>query len=65
MIQLKIAFEALIKSINNKSLVSGDKESWVTLRLQDKNVSDEILNTINSLHRGDKNVMVVIMEKEE
>ncbi len=62
---MKIAFEALIKSVNNKSLVSGDKESWVTLRLQDKNVSDEILNTINSLHRGDKNVMVVIMEKEE
>ncbi len=62
---MKIAFEALIRSVNNKSLVSGDKESWVTLRLQDKNVSDEILNTINSLHRGDKNVMVVIMDEKE
>ena len=62
---MKIAFEALIKSVNNKSLVSGDKESWVTLRLQGDNVSDEILNSINSLQDPTEEVTVVIMEKGE
>lgn len=60
---MKIAFKALIKQVNNKSLVSGDKESWVTLKLQDENVKDEILNTINSLQDPTEQVMVVIMDE--
>jgi len=48
-----------------KSLVSGDKEAELKLRLQDENVKDEILNTLNSLQRADEMVMVVIMDKSE
>jgi len=62
---MRIAFEALIKQINIKSLVTGDKEAWMTLRLQDKSVKDEILNSLNTLQRGDRQVMVVIMDKKE
>jgi len=62
---MKIAFEALIKKTEIKSLVSGDKEAWITLRLQDKAVSDEVLNEINKLQQPKKNVMVVIMELEK
>lgn len=62
--EIKIAFKALIKNINNKSLVSGDKETWVTLKLQDDNVKVEILNALNELHDPTKQVMVVIMEDE-
>jgi len=63
-LEIKIAFKALIKNINNKSLVSGDKETWVTLKLQDDNVKVEILNALNELHDPTKQVMVVIMEDE-
>ncbi len=62
---MKIAFKALIKQVAIKSLVSGDKEAEVKLRLQDENVKDEILNSINALQMPDKQVMVVIMEGEE
>jgi len=62
---MKIAFEALIKMVTTKSLVSGDKEAEIKLRLQDDNVKDEILNSINSLQRADKQVVVVIMDKKE
>lgn len=59
----KIAFEALIKLIKTKSLVSGDKETEVTLRLQGENVKDIVLNSLNSLQRADEMVMVVIIKK--
>lgn len=62
---MKIAFKALIKQVNNKSLVSGDKESWITLKLQDENVKDDILNPINSLQDPQKEVMVVMMDEKE
>jgi len=62
---MKIAFKALIKMLTIKSLVSGDKEAELKLRLQDENVKDEILNTLNSLQRADEMVMVVIMDKSE
>ena len=62
---MKIAFKALIRSVNNKSLVSGDKETWITLRLQGDNVKDEILNSLNSLQNPQEEVMIVMMDKVE
>ena len=63
--KVKIAFRALIKNVNNKSLISGDKETWVTLRLQDENVKDEILNALNFLQDPTAERMIVIMDKVE
>ena len=62
---MKIAFKALIRSVNNKSLVSGDKETWITLRLQGDNVKPEILNPLNSLQNPQEEVMIVMMDKVE
>jgi len=60
---MKIAFKALIKEVRIKSLRSGDKGAIVQLELQDENVKDEILNTINSLQDPTEQVMVVIMDE--
>lgn len=59
---MKIAFEALIKKVSHKSLVSGDKSTEVTLQFDstDKTV---ILNSLNKLQMADKLAMVVIMDK--
>ncbi len=62
---MKIAFKALIKQVSIKSLRSGDKGAIVQLELQDENVKDEILNTINSLQDPTNQVMVVIMDEKE
>ena len=61
---MKVCFEAMIKDINNKSLVSGDKATWVRLEFESSKKT-EVLNDLNKLHQADKNVMVVIMDKEE
>ena len=63
--KVKIAFKALIKQVSIKSLVSGDKTAEVKLNLQGDNVSDEILNTINSLQSPTDEITVVIMDKVE
>ena len=62
---MKIAFEALIKQVSIKSLRSGDKGAIVQLELQDENVSDEILNTINNLQDPTEERMIVIMDGRE
>lgn len=61
---MKVAFEALIKAINNKSLVSGDKATRVILEF-DSDKKLDVLNGLNELHQADKNVTVVIMDKEK
>ena len=61
---MRVAFEAMIKAINNKSLVSGDKATRVTLEF-DSTKELLTLNSLNALHQADSNVMVVIMDKEE
>ena len=61
---MKVAFEAMIKAINNKSLVSGDKATRVVLEF-DSDKKLDILNSLNELHQADKNVTIVIMDKEE
>ena len=60
---MRVAFEAMIKDINNKSLVSGDKATRVILDF-DSSKKTEVLNDLNKLHQADTNVMVVIMDKE-
>ena len=57
---MKIAFEAQIKEIKNKSLVSGDKATRIVLEF-DSDEKPEVLNSLNELHRADANVQVVIM----
>ena len=61
---MKTAFEATIKDINNRSLISGDKATWVRLEFESSKKT-EILNGLNELHQADKTVMVVIMDKRE
>ena len=54
-----------VKTVNNKSLVSGDKETWITLRLQGDNVKPEILNTLNYLQDPTEDRLVVIMDEKD
>ena len=61
---MKVAFEAMIKAINNKSLVSGDKATRVILEF-DSNKKLDVLNSLNELHQADKDITVVIMDKKE
>ena len=61
---MRVAFWALIKSVMNKSLVSGDKATRVTLEF-DSNDKTKELNSLNELQHADKNVMVVIMDEKE
>lgn len=58
----RIAFEALVKNIHSKSLVSGDKATRITLEFESTK-KGEVLNALNDLHRADQEVMVVIMKK--
>lgn len=51
----------MIKKIENKSLVSGDKATRITLEFESTNKT-EALNILNSLHKADHTVMVVITE---
>lgn len=53
-----VDFEALIKEIKIKSLVSLDKEARVTLQFDGSNT--ELLNKLNQLHRADELVKVKI-----
>ena len=61
---MRVAFKALIKTINNKSLVSCDKETWVTVIFDSANET-EVLNGLNELQVADKMVMVVIMDEKD
>jgi len=61
---LKVAFEAMIKSIQNKSLVSGDKATRIILEF-DSSDKTQVLNILNELHRADRTVAVAIAEIEE
>jgi hypothetical protein len=57
----RVAFMALIKKIESKSLVSGDKETYVTLAF-DSTKATNTLNALNALHRPDAFVSVGIVE---
>lgn len=57
----RVAFEALIKDIHTKSLVSGDKATRVILEFDSSNKTG-VLNDLNELHRADRQVMVALVE---
>jgi len=61
---MKIAFEALIKKVSHKSLVSGDKSTEVTLQF-DSTDKTKILNSLNELQVADGQIMAVIMDRRE
>jgi len=54
---MKVKFEALIKEIKTKSLVSLDKEARIILQFQP---TDDILDKLNRIHKPDELVKVVI-----
>ncbi len=58
---MKVAFKGLIKNLNIKSLVSGDKEARLTI---DFKPSDDTLSDLNKLHKPDAQVMIVIMDED-
>ena len=56
----KVGFEALIKKVEVMSLVSGDKSARVMLQIDSP--SDDLLDSVNRLHRADKLVGVALAE---
>mgnify|MGYP001428682086 CR=1 FL=1 len=58
----RIAFPAQIKLISVKSLQSLDTEGELRIRFLP---TDEVLDALHRLHRGDANVMVVVMPDTE
>jgi len=54
---MQAEFEALIKELKIKSLVSLDKEARIVLQFQP---SDDILDKLNRIHKPDELVKVVI-----
>ena len=59
---MKIKFEALIKQLTIRSLVSLDKEARLILQFQP---SDAILNKLNMLHKPDELVKITIEEGKD
>jgi len=59
---MEVKFEALIKELKIKSLVSLDKECRLILQFQ---ADDDIINKINRLHKPDELVRVVISDERE
>ena len=54
---MQVKFEALVKEIKTKSLVSLDKEARLVLQFQP---TDDILDKLNRIHKPDELVRVVI-----
>jgi len=52
---MKVSFEALIKELKIKSLVSLDKEARLVLQFQP---TDDILNKLNKIHKPDELVIL-------
>ena len=59
---MEVKFEALIKEIKTKSLVSLDKEARIVLQFQP---SDDILDKLNRIHKPDELVNIKISKIEE
>ena len=59
---MKVAFKALVKQVKIRSLVSGDKEAELILRFLP---TDDILDTINRLHKADDEIMIVLMDEKD
>ena len=59
----KVGFGAAIVELKVKRLVSQDKSMRLTLEVD--NPSDELVNDLNVLFKGDKSVGVAIAENKE
>lgn len=59
----KIGFKAFLKETNVKSLVCGDKSMRIVLEVDAP--KDELVDSINRLHRADKLVAVAIAEDRD
>jgi len=59
---MQAEFEALIKEIKTKSLVSLDKEARIVLQFQP---SDDVLDKLNRIHKPDELVNIKISKIEE
>ena len=59
---MEVKFEALIKEIKTKSLVSLDKEVRLVLQFQP---TDDILDKLNRIHKPDELVNIKISKIEE
>ena len=59
---MQVNFEALIKKMEQKSLVSLDKECRLILQFQ---ADDDIIDKINRLHKPDELVNITISKVEE
>lgn len=57
---MQVKFEALIKELKVRSLVSLDKEARIILQFQP---TDDILNRLNKIHKPDELVEVVISDE--
>jgi len=58
---MQVKFEALIKELKIKSLVSLDKEARIVLQFQP---TDDVLNKLNKIHKPDELVKVVMIGDE-
>ncbi len=58
---MKVVFEALIKELKLRSLVSLDKEAELKIRFNAED--DELINKINKLHKADEEVEITIKEQ--
>ena len=58
--EMKVAFEALIKQVTIKSLVSMDKQARLLLEFNAEN--DELMANLNKLHRADRLIKIIFME---
>ncbi len=57
---MKVIFDALIKELKVKSLVSLDKEARLILQFMP---NDDVLDKLNKLHKPDELVKVVIADE--
>jgi hypothetical protein len=59
----QVSFEALIKEVRIKSLVSGDKAMRIVLEVDSP--SDKLISGINELHRADRQIAVGFVEVKD
>ena len=64
---MRIAFKAVIKKIEPLTLECGDLQATITLKLNDENITEEIMTTLTKLWQkvSPERVTVVIMDNKE
>ena len=63
---MKGAFKALLKKFTPITLVSGDKQVSINLQLNDEEITEDVLNSLNSFYmRTPKLIMIVMMEEKQ